>query len=380
MRISVLVFSVVVLTGCLGFAQDGPVVGEVPQDVETSFVEQPDDLEVEPWIEDLAAPWSLVFLPDGRALVSERPGRIRLIRDGDPVDEPYLELDVAAVGEGGLMGLEVHPDFPDEPYIYAMYTYRQGGDLYNRVQRFRDEGSTAEPDEIIIDEIPGSRFHDGGRLGFGPDGMLYVTTGENFQADRAQNRDILSGSILRVTPDGSIPSDNPFPDSPIWTYGHRNPQGLAWHPETGDLFSSEHGPSREFGIRGHDIVNVIRRGENYGWPEEIGVGGLEEYEDPLVMWVPATPPAGMNFWRGDLYLATLRSEALMRISVEPQGEGYEVTEIEGLFAEERYDGIYGRLRDVVVGPDDALYVLTSNRDGRGDPRDGDDKVLRIVPR
>ncbi|MGM0675750.1 MAG: PQQ-dependent sugar dehydrogenase, partial [Spirochaetota bacterium] len=150
MRISVLVFSVVVLTGCLGFAQDGPVVGEVPQDVETSFVEQPDDLEVEPWIEDLAAPWSLVFLPDGRALVSERPGRIRLIRDGDPVDEPYLELDVAAVGEGGLMGLEVHPDFPDEPYIYAMYTYRQGGDLYNRVQRFRDEGSTAEPDEIII--------------------------------------------------------------------------------------------------------------------------------------------------------------------------------------------------------------------------------------
>ena len=380
MRISVLVLSVAVITGCLGFAQDGPVVGEVPQEVETTFAERPEGLEVEPWIEDLAAPWSLVFLPDGRALVSERPGRIRLIRGGAVVDQPYLELDVAAVGEGGLMGLEVPPDFPDKPYIYAMYTYRQGGTLYNRVQRFRDEGSTAEPDKIIVDEIPGSRFHDGGRLGFGPDGMLYVTTGENFQAERAQNRNILSGSILRVAPDGSIPSDNPFPGSPIWSYGHRNPQGLAWHPETGDLFSSEHGPSREFGIRGHDIVNVIRRGENYGWPEEVGVGGLEEYADPLIMWVPATPPAGMNFWRGDLYLATLRSEALMRISVEPRGEGYEVTDIEGLFAEQRYDGVYGRLRDVVVGPDNALYVLTSNRDGRGDPREGDDKILRIAPR
>jgi quinoprotein glucose dehydrogenase len=368
------------LTGCLGFAQDGPVVGEVPQQVETRFRGEPADLAAEPWVEGLVAPWSLVFLPDGKALVSERPGRVRLIENGRLVEEPYLEVDVAAVGEGGLMGLEVHPDFPQEPYIYAMYTYRDGGRLYNRVQRFRHTGTGAEPDRIIIDEIPGSRFHDGGRLGFGPDGMLYATAGENFRAQRAQNRDILAGSILRVAPDGSVPADNPFPGSPIWSYGHRNPQGLAWHPQTGALFSSEHGPSGEFGISGHDIVNVIERGKNYGWPEEVGVGGLAEYEDPLIMWVPATPPAGMTFWRGDLYLATLRSETLMRIGVEASGNGFEVTEIEGLFAEERYRGTYGRLRAAVVGPDEALYVLTSNRDGRGDPREGDDKILRITPR
>ena len=388
-----LIFAILLLTaGCAGFAQDGPVVGEVPQDVETRFVRDPGDLEVESWIEGLRAPWSLVFLPDGRALVSERPGRIRLIRDGELVREPYLQLDVAAVGEGGLMGLEVHPDFPDRPYIYAMYTYREGGSLYNRVQRFRDRGDRAVAGEVLIDRIPGSRYHDGGRLGFGPDGMLYATAGENFQAERAQDRSILAGSILRVTPDGSIPEDNPFPGSPVWTYGHRNPQGLAWHPETGDLFSSEHGPSGEYGLRGRDIVNVIEGGKNYGWPREVGVGGLEEYEDPLIMWEPATPPAGMTFWRGHLYLATLRSEALMRIDLEASGgrsgnrslggraADYRVTSIEGLFARARYSGVYGRLRDAVVGPDDALYVLTSNRDGRGNPREGDDKILRITPR
>jgi quinoprotein glucose dehydrogenase len=268
MRTITVLFVIVSLTGCLGFAQQGPVVGSVPQEVDTRFVGDPAGLEVESWITGLVAPWSLRFLDEGRAIVTERPGRIRLIRDGRLMEEPYLELDVAAVGEGGLMGLAVHPEFPDEPYIYAMYTYRAGGRLFNRVQRFRDRGTTARPAAIIIDEIPGSRFHDGGRLGFGPDGMLYATAGENFRAQRAQDLDVLSGSILRVAPDGSIPPDNPFPGSPIWSYGHRNPQGIAWHAESGALFSSEHGPSGEFGIRGHDIVNVIRRGENYGWPRE----------------------------------------------------------------------------------------------------------------
>jgi quinoprotein glucose dehydrogenase len=249
--------------------------------------------------------------------------------------------------------------------------------LVNRVERYIDRGATAESDMIIIEGLPGSRYHDGGRIKFGPDGMLYVTIGENFRAQRAQDRSILSGSILRLTPDGQIPEDNPFPDSPIWSYGHRNPQGLAWHPETEDLFSSEHGPSGEYGLRGHDIINVVEKGRNYGWPREVGVGGLEEYEDPLIMWKPATPPAGMTFWRGSLYVATLRSEVLMRIDVEPTSQGYVVRSIEGLFAEERYQGTYGRLRAAVEGPDGALYVLTSNRDGRGDPREGDDKILRI---
>lgn len=378
--VTTIVILFLLMSGCIGFAQDGPAVGPPPQEAETRFVENPQGLRVETWIEGLVAPWSLVFLTDGRALVSERPGRIRLIRRGKLVKEPYLQLDVAAVGEGGLMGLAVHPEFPDKPYIYAMYTYREGGTLYNRVQRFRDRGDRAEPGRVLIDRIPGSRYHDGGRLAFGPDGMLYATAGENFRAERAQDRDVLSGSILRIAPDGSIPGDNPFAGSPVWTYGHRNPQGLAWHPETGDLFASEHGPSGEYGLHGRDIVNLIEKGKNYGWPREVGAGGLPEYEDPLIMWIPATPPAGMAFWRGSLYLATLRSEALMRIGLERLGDGYRVSSIEGLFASQRYDGIYGRLRAAVKGPDGALYVLTSNRDGRGNPRKGDDRILRITLR
>jgi len=380
MRCIVCLVLTLLVTSGMACAQDGPKVGREPQRVETRFVEDPQQLQTESWVEGLEAPWSLVFLPDSRALISERPGRVRLIRNGSMVREPYLRLDVAAVGEGGLMGLEVHPNFPDAPYIYAMYTYREEGELYNRVQRFQDLGSWAEPDKVIIDRIPGSRYHNGGRLGFGPDGMLYITAGENFRAHRAQDLSTLAGSILRLTPDGSIPKDNPFEGSPIWSYGHRNPQGLDWHPLTGDLFASEHGPSGEFGLSGHDMINVIRKGKNYGWPLEVGVGGLEEYEDPLVMWKATTPPSGMAFWRGALYLATLRSETLMRITLEQENGAFRVTDIEGLFASGRARGRFGRLRAAVAGPDGALYVLTSNRDGRGSSRTGDDRVLRITVR
>ncbi len=360
-------------------AREGPTVGEAPQKAETGFVSHPTDIHVQSWVEGLKAPWSLVFLSPERALVSERPGRIRLIRKGKLEAEPYARIDAATIGEGGLLGLETHPHFPEPPLIYAMYTHREDGELYNRVQRFRDTGQGLEPGRIVLDRIPGARYHNGGRLGFGPDGKLYVTAGENFRAEMAQDRENLAGAILRIGPDGSIPPDNPFPDSPIWSYGHRNPQGLAWHPQTGDLFASEHGPSGEFGLQGHDMLNVIRKGRNYGWPEEIGAAGLEAYADPLVLWKETTPPSGMAFWRGDLYVATLRSEALMRIGLEREEGSYGVRRIQGLFASERASGVFGRLRTAVVGPDGALYVLTSNRDGRGQPREGDDRILRITP-
>lgn len=164
MKLVLTVFAFLVPAGCATFGQNGPVVGEVPQETATTFTAEPDHLTAETWIEGLVAPWSLKFLGDGRALLSDRPGRVRLIENGALVSEPYLELDVAAVGEGRLMGFEVHPEFPAEPYIYAMYTYRSGLRTYNRVQRFRDRGRYAEADRVIIDAIPGSRFHDGGRL------------------------------------------------------------------------------------------------------------------------------------------------------------------------------------------------------------------------
>jgi glucose/arabinose dehydrogenase len=356
-----------------------PVVGQVPQQIQDRYVPDPVDLQVETWIDGLDIPWELAFLSAGRALVTERPGRVRLIENGRLVQTPYLEVDAATVGEGGLLGIAVHPDYPKAPYIYLMYTYRSGGSLYNKVERYRDQGQSAAFDRLIIERIPGARYHDGGRIAFGPDGLLYITTGDSTRADLAQDPASLAGKILRLTPEGGIPQDNPFPGSPVFSYGHRNPQGLAWHPETGTLFSSEHGPSGEFGLRGHDIVNIIDKGDNYGWPRVVGEANDPRYHDPLIMWVDATPPAGMTFWRGRLYLASLRAQTLIRIELERSGETFSVRSIERLFVDRDGESVYGRLRAVVAGPDGALYVTTSNRDGRGRVRSGDDRILKIVP-
>lgn len=391
MRILVLLTLLLAVAGTAapGRAQ-GPVVGGKPQAVADEFHPEPGGITVENWVTGLEAPWSLVFLPDGNALVSERPGRIRLIRDGHVAGKPYAVFETRrdrsdasffnlyARGEGGLMGLAVHPEFPKAPYVYAMYTWRGTRGVRNRIVRLRHQGDHAVFDKIVLGGVPGARFHNGGRIAFGPDGMLYAATGEIFEARMAQDLDALGGKILRIAPDGGIPPDNPFPGSPVWSYGHRNPQGLAWHPQTGALFQSEHGPSGEVGFGAHDEINVIEKGRNYGWPLIVGAPGRAPYVDPIVMWPEASvPPAGIAFHRGALYVATLRSEALIRITLDRRGGGYRATRIERLFAEDRNDGVLGRLRDAVSGPDGFLYVLTSNRDGRGSPRPGDDKILRL---
>jgi len=356
-----------------------PVVANPPQTVEDDFVLEPAEYDIEEWIKNLRVPWSLIFISEDKALVSERAGQVRLIKNGQLIEKPYKVIEEATrIGEGGLMGLAKHPNFEEEKYLYAMYTYVDEGGISNKVARYFDTGSTLEFDRIIIDKIPGSNVHNGGRIAFGPDGMLYICTGDIWQAETAQDVNNLGGKILRLTPEGSIPEDNPFPNSPVYSLGHRNPQGLTWHPETGDLFSSEHGPSGEFGLYGRDIVNVIVKGGNYGWPLVLGDANIDPYLDPIIMWTKATPPAGMDFWDNHLFVATLRSQALIRIEIKPSGNTFEVTEIDRLFADDWYRGIYGRLRDAVVGPDNALYILTSNYDGRGRPREDDDKILRLT--
>jgi len=193
---------------------------------------------------------------------------------------------------------------------------------------------------------------------------------------------------LRITPEGEIPRDNPFSGSPIYSYGHRNPQGLSWHPETGALFASEHGPSGEYLLFANDEINVIVKGGNYGWPEVVGAPGKKPYIDPVVVWKKTTPPSGITFHDGrwlsplknSLFVATLKSQALIRIDLKRENGGYRVLLIERWFARDYDQGKYGRLRDVVEGPDGALYFLTSNRDGRGSPGPGDDKIYRIAPR
>lgn len=362
------------------------IEGKSPQTVEDIFLPDGDGVRVEVWVENLDIPWSLLFLPDGRALVSERKGVIRLIRNGRVQSKPYAVLDVAHTGEGGLMGLAAHPGFRSKPFIYAMHTYNKNGKPYNRVIRLKDEGDTGKFEKIIIDNIPGGTFHDGGRIAFGPDGMLYITTGETFNSGLSQDLSSLGGKILRVDPEGGIPSDNPFKGSPIYSYGHRNPQGISWQPVTGRLFESEHGPSGEFGHFANDEINTIVKGGNYGWPKVIGAPGLKKYIDPIIVWKHTTPPSGITFYKGnvlkhlkgDLFVATLKSQALIRIRLEKDPE--KVARIERWFASDYSEGKYGRLRDVVEGPDGALYFLSNNRDGRGNPKPGDDRIYRIVPK
>ena len=383
-----------IIFGCLLIsllAQSGfcfPVVGKAPQDVKDVYLPEGYGIRVEAWVKNLEVPWSLIFLPDGRALVSERPGRIRLIKDGKLMKEPYATIEVHHSGEGGLMGLALSPEFSKTPFIYAMHTYRKNGSMYNRVLRLKDRGDKGVFDRVIIDEIPAGRYHNGGRIAFGPDGMLYITTGETFNADLAQDVNSLGGKILRITPDGDIPSDNPFKNSPVYSYGHRNPQGLAWAPDTGVLFESEHGPSGEYFLSANDEINIIHKGGNYGWPEVVGAPGKKPYIDPLIVWKKTTPPSGITFYKdeklaglkGDLFVATLGSEALVRIVLSHEGNKYKVKRIERWFTDENNNSVYGRIRDVAEGPDGLLYFLTNNTDGRGRPREGDDRIYRIVPK
>jgi quinoprotein glucose dehydrogenase len=254
--------------------------------------------------------------------------------------------------------------------------------------RFRDAGDRGIFDRILIDRIPGGRLHDGGRIAFGPDGLLYIATGETFRGELAQDLQSLAGKILRLTPEGGIPGDNPFSGSPIYSYGHRNPQGLSWHLETNELFESEHGPSGESLLFANDEINIIVKGGNYGWPKVVGAPRMKTYVDPLIVWKKTTPPSGITFYRGelfthlknDLFVATLGSEALIRIKWGRGNNKYQVVEIERWFAKGDQEGKYGRLRDVVESPEGALYFLTSNRDGRGKANPGDDKIYRILPK
>lgn len=382
MRIVFFIFFIHIFAICGACSQ---IVGESPQTLADKFLPEGDNVRVEVWVQNLRIPWSLVFLPDGRALVSERPGTIRTIRNGMLLERPYAKIGVEHIGEGGLMGLALHPLFPEKPYIYIIYTYRAKKELRNRVVRLKDNGKEGVFDKVIIDNIPGGTSHNGGRIAFGPDGMLYITTGDTFDAELAQTLTSLGGKILRITPDGEIPADNPFKGSPIYSYGHRNPQGIAWQPGSETFFESEHGPSGEFAHFANDEINIIVKGGNYGWPKVIGAPGIKPYRDPCIVWKKATPPSGMCFYvgdifsrfHGDLFVATLRSEALIRIKLGPENK---VAKIERWFAKDFDNGKYGRIRDVIAGPDGALYFLTSNTDGRGSPRSHDDKIYRIVPK
>lgn len=356
-----------------------PEVGAAPA-VPVTQVSEPPSVRVESWVVGLEVPWDLAFLTAERALVTERPGRVRLVENGSLRSQVYAELPVASTGEGGLMGIAAHPSYPEPSHVFVMYTYRSSGGVANRISRLTDTGAGLTGEKVLVEGIPGRRFHNGGALAFGPDGLLYAGTGDAGEPELAQDLDSLAGKILRLRPDGTVPEDNPFPGSLVWAYGLRNVQGLAWHPGTGELWATMHGPSGDLGLRAKDEVFVVQRGGNHGWPRVLGLTGRRGVVEPVLFFPDvAVPPAGAAFAQlggggVDFFFASLRGEHLARVLLEearPQ-------RLEQWFATGEHEGRFGRLRAVVTGPDGALYVTTSNRDGRGRQRPGDDRVLRIT--
>ena len=372
---AILLATALLLVACQPFAS-GASGGNSSGTAAAEVVGIPAGLGVETVVEGLEIPWDLAFTPDNRILVTERPGRIRVVKDGVLQETPYATLDVFHRSEAGLMGIALHPDFASNGYLYVCYTYREGRATFNRIARLEDRGDSAINHYVILDRIPGATRHDGCRIRFGPDGHLYATTGDATEPGLSQDLGSLAGKVLRMTDGGSVPPDNPFPGSLVYTWGHRNPQGLDWHPETGDLFITEHGPSVD------DEVNLLEPGQNYGWPDVTGAPRDSRYVDSTLALTPTVAIAGAAFvtgdtlpdaWQGNLVFATLKSSHLQRVVLEPS-DYRTVASCQTLFR-----GQFGRLRAVVMGPEGYLYFTTSNRDGRGSPRQGDDKLLRLGP-
>jgi glucose/arabinose dehydrogenase len=310
----------------------------------------------------LDTPWGIAFLPSGSALVTERnSGRIVEITDGE-VREVGRVGETLAQGESGLLGIAVSPAFDTDRFVYLYVTTASD----NRVLRAAFDGTTLTEPEVILDGIPAARIHDGGRMIFGPDGMLYVATGEAGRRELAQDPNSLGGKILRITGDGEPAPGNPDPASPVYSLGHRNVQGLAFD-DRGRLWASE------FGQNDVDELNLVTAGANYGWSVIEGAGGSDEFVDPVLTWpVSQASPSGLAWFDGSLWMAGLRGERLWRIDI-PDTDVQDTA----VTATDFFVGEYGRLRTVVAAPDGSLWLTTSNRDGRGSPADDDDRILRI---
>jgi glucose/arabinose dehydrogenase len=320
----------------------------------------------------LSIPWSLAFAPDGRLFITERPGRVRIYQNGQLAAEPALTLpDVFTDGESGALGLALDPAFATTRHVFLTYTARGPRGPVLRLARYREVDNRLGEGVVLLDDVPAASIHNGSRVKFGPDGRLYVSLGDVAVPSVAQDVASLNGKILRLNADGTSAPGNRF-SSPVYSFGHRNPQGLDWHPVTGDLWATEHGQT------GNDEVNAIDSGGNYGWPIIEGADTRPDMVAPVVFYNPAVAPSGAAFYRGtavpafrnQLFVATLRGMALVRLTIE----GRRVTAQERLL-----ESRYGRLRDVVSGPDGYLYFCTSNRDGRTTPVAEDDRLLRIVP-
>ena len=332
------------------------------------------DFKVETVAGGLRIPWALAFPDKDTILVTERPGTVRRIFKGKLEARPVARIEVDHKGEGGLMDIELHPDHAKNGLLYL--SFMRGSKVSVVMYRYDKSRPGLKKRKVLISDIPAARFHAGCRLGFGPDGKLYITTGDATRRRLAQQLDSLAGKTLRLNPDGTIPKDNPFVNKKkarpeIWSYGHRNAQGIDWHPETKLMVQTEHGPSGFDGPGGGDEVNIVEKGKNYGWPVIHHRATKEGMVAPLLEYTPAVAPASGVFFRKDYLFGCLRGARLIRVVLD----GRKVVSQQVLL-----NGTHGRIREVAVGPDGNVYVTTSNRDGRGRPHAEDDRVLRLVPR
>ncbi len=342
-------------------------------------------VEAEEIVSGLEVPWGIAFLPNGDLLVTERPGRLRLVRDflgkADLVPEPVVGVQTGSTSEGGLLGIVLNPNFEENRFFYLYVTRNEDGEEMNQVERWKlsADGLSAELDKVIYGNIKAASFHNGGRVKFGPDNMLYVGTGDATQPDLSQDPHSPNGKILRLTPEGDIPADNPIKGSPVFILGIRNNQGWDWpNPsEANYLWVVDHGPSGELGRTGHDEVNVAMAGENLGWPTIYSCEKKNGLLPPVLTWDVAVPPGGAVIytgnsipeWKGDLIIGTLGSRHLHRVVIRNDI----VVMHEVYFQDE-----LGRIRETIMGPDGELYITTSNCDGRGNCPPGKDKIFRIT--
>lgn len=367
-KVALVIIALIVLLMVVAYSRRGPTV-ELPLSSPTPAVQDRNQEiktpDVEVIAQDLQIPWEVVFLPGGELLLTERPGT--LLKIGK--ERQVIQIEgVAHVGEGGLLGMALHPDFSQNRFIYLYLTTRTGSNLTNRVERYRLDGVTLSDRKIIIQGINGGVVHDGGRLAFGPDGYLYISTGDAGSSNLAQDTGSLNGKILRLTDDGSIPIDNPFGNA-VYSLGHRNVQGIAWDSQW-RLWATEHGPSGA--ETGNDELNLIEKGKNYGWPVIRGNEKREGMVSPIIQsgTTETWAPSGAVFFDGSIFFAGLRGETLYKAEINDT----QVT------LKRYFQGQFGRLRTVTVGPDGFPYILTNNTDGRGNPREGDDKLIKINPK
>lgn len=321
--------------------------------------------------QNLDVPWAIDIAVDNRIFFTEKPGRLGMIHaNGTLASEPIVNIHTEDIGEAGLMGLALHPNFTQNHLMYVYHTYAKNGGLYNKVLMLTEKNNKIVNSKIILDGVPASDSNNGGRIKFGPDGKLYVSTGDSETPELAQNTKSLAGKLLRLNDDGTIPDDNPIPESPVYSYGHRDIQGFAWHPITKKLYASEHGPA------GNDEVNIIEPGSNYGWPIEVCNHSTSSapirFETPEYCFNPEIAPSGLTIaasnklgYQNDILFTTLRGSHLHHIDLETRIQDNVLVG-------------YGRLSDIVEAHDGSLYVLTTNKNAIGIGNANDDHILQII--